>query len=173
MTTANPRQFDRNHFYTLLALGKQDLGWDDEFYYGIWLPMQGASKKNDKYSASTLSNTELFKAVEEMKRLGFKVKHKVNGNRAMADDPQSQKIRALWLELHAAGKVRDSSERALAHWVAGQVKSSHGIEALQWLNSRQASRLIEQLKRWLERPVKDASVVAEPVETVRGEPVEP
>ena len=167
MTTVNPRQFDRNNFYTLLALGKQDLGWDDEFYYGIWLPMQGASKKNDKYSASTLSNTELFKAVEEMKRLGFKVKPK-NGNkkpgRALADDAQSKKIRALWLELHAAGKVRDPSERALAHWVAGQVKSSHGIEALQWLDSHQASRLIEQLKKWLKRPVKTAPAVAEPVE---------
>lgn len=167
--SATPNKFDRNHFYTLLALGKKDLGWDDEFYYGIWLPMQGASKKSDKYSASTLSNTDLFKAVEEMKRLGFKVQHKnANGNRkstrALADDAQSKKIRALWLELHASGKVRDPSERALAHWVAGQVKSSHGIEALQWLDSHQASRLIEQLKKWVARPVKAAPAVAEPVE---------
>ena len=155
-----PSQFDRNHYYTLLAIGKQDLGWDDEFYYGIWLPMQGASKKADKYSASTLTNTQLVAAVEEMKRLGFKVKPK-NGNKAgsrpMADDAQSKKIRALWLELHAAGGVRDPSEGSLARWVAGQVKSSHGIEALQWLDGAQASRIIEQLKKWLFRVKKKAA----------------
>ena len=152
VTTANPRQFDRNNFYALLALGKKDLGWDDEFYYGIWLPMQGAAKKDDKYSASTLSNTDLFKAVEEMKRLGFKVKHKnVNGNRqstrALADDAQSKKIRALWLELHGVGKVRDPSEASLAAYVKRQTR----VEALQWLDTQQASRVIEALKGWLAR----------------------
>lgn len=148
-----PRQFDRTKHLQLLAIGKAQLGWDDEFYRGIWLPQQGATPdENWHYSAKTLSNTQLFTAVEEMKRLGFKVKAKKAGNRKLADDDQSKKIRALWLELHNAGKVRDSSERALAHWVAGQVQSSKGIEALQWLDGYQASRLIEQLKKWLARP---------------------
>lgn len=173
MSQTNLRQFDRNHYYTLLALGKQDLKWDDEFYYGIWLPMQGASKKADaktgesKYSASTLTNTQLVAAVEEMKRLGFRVKPK-NGNKAgsrpLADDAQSKKIRALWLELHAAGGVRDPSEGSLARWVANQVKSSHGVEALQWLDGAQASRIIEQLKKWLARVKRKSAVRAEPVE---------
>lgn len=150
--SATPNKFDRNHFYTLLAIGKQELRWDDEFYYGIWLPMQGASKKSDKYSASTLSNTDLFKAVEEMKRLGFKVQHKnANGNRkssrALADDGQSRKIRALWLELHTANKVRDPSEASLAAYVKRQTR----VEALQWLDTQQASQVIEALKGWLAR----------------------
>lgn len=158
-----PRPFDRNAHYTLLAVGKAELKWDDEFYYGIWLPMQGATLKNGKYSASTLSDAQLKAAVEELKRAGFKVKPK-NGNtgnaepsRALADDPQSKKLRALWLELHHAGGVRSASEAALARWVAGQVKSSDGVEALQWLDSAQASRLIEQLKRWLNRIKKKAA----------------
>jgi phage gp16-like protein len=154
----NPRQFDRNSYYTKLAIGKAELGWDDEFYYGIWLPMQGASKKpgTEQYSASTLSNTQLFAALEAMIKAGFKVKPK-SGNhknsRKLADDAQSKKIRALWLELHEVGKVRDPSEASLGAYVKRQTK----VEALQWLSTEQASRVIESLKSWLSRPVKPAA----------------
>lgn len=149
-------RFDRHRFYRLLQVGKTELGWDDEFYYGIWLPMQGASKKQDKYSASTLSDAQLVSAVEAMKGAGFKVKY-VSGNqpsrpssRKLADDGQSKKIRALWLELHQAGKVRDPSEASLASYV----KRLTQVDALQWLSTAQASNVIESLKKWLARPVK-------------------
>jgi len=150
----SPRQFDRNKYLQLLAVGKQQLGWDDEFYRGIWLPQQGAiPDPNRRYSATTLSNTQLFKAVEEMKRLGFKVRHKHAttkprpDHRHLADDAQSKKIRALWLVLHAAGVVRDSSEASLCAYVKRQT----GIEALHWLTSAQAGRVIESLKQWAKR----------------------
>lgn len=172
MNARQPRTFDRTKHLQLLAIGKAELGWDDEFYRGLWLPQMGATPDEKRhYSAKTLSNVQLVKAVEEMKRLGFKVKAKKAGDpqgrgksgngsgtragsRKQADDAQSKKIRALWLELHVVGKVRDPSEAALAYWVAGQVKSSHGVEALQWLDNAQASRIIEQLKQWLARPVR-------------------
>lgn len=166
-----PRAFDRNKQLQLLAIGKQQLGWDDEFYRGIWLPQMGATPdENRHYSAKSLSNTQLFKAVEDMKRLGFKVQNKNaaqkprKSHRKQADDGQSKMIRGLWLELHELGAVRDPSEAALAHFVAGQVKSSKGVEALQWLDGQQASRIIEQLKKWRARVKAKA---------VRGEPVEP
>jgi phage gp16-like protein len=141
----------RQRLYTLLQVGKTQLGWDDEFYRGIWLPMQGATKDKDgRYSASTMDIGHLFRAVEEMKRLGFKVKKA--GNRALADDAQSKKIRALWLELHEQGIVRDPSEASLAAYVKRQT----GIEALQWLNNRQAAQVIEALKKWQKRVMKPA-----------------
>jgi phage gp16-like protein len=145
-------QDNRQRLYTLLAVGKAELGWDDEFYYGIWLPMQGATLKDGRYSASTMDIGQLFQAVERMKDSGFKVKPaKSAGTRPQADDEQSRLIRSLWLQLHEAGKVRDPDERALVHWVRGQFKSSNGIEALQWLSVRQKRRIIEQLKQWLAR----------------------
>lgn len=157
-------EFDRKRFYTLLQVGKVELGWDDEFYYGIFLPSMGAGKKPDgKYSASTLSNTQLFSAVERMKDKGFKVKQK-SGNMSvsadglkkiqavctLADDAQSRKIRALWLELHDVGHVRNSSEASLLAYV----KNCTSIDRLEWLNTAQASNVIERLKKWLKRPVK-------------------
>lgn len=150
---------NRKHYYTLLAIGKAELGWDDEFYYGIWLPMQGATLKDGKYSATTMSIGQLCQAVEVMIKAGFKPKHrKDKSSRKLADDAQSKKIRALWLEMHNQGIVRNPSEASLAAYV----KRLTGVEALQWLSSQQASGVIEALKKWQKREL-----------TARGEPVAP
>lgn len=150
-TDQKPNLFNRSKTLQLLAIGKQQLGWDDEFYRGIWLPQMGATPDDNRhYSAKTLSNTQLMRALEDMKRLGFKVQHKNAGRRAMDQHPQSKKIRALWLELHTAGKVRDASEASLASYVKRQT----GVEALQWLDNAQAARVIESLKQWLARPMR-------------------
>jgi len=140
---------NRNRLYKLLQVGKQQLGYDDEFYYGIWLPMQGATKNADgRYSATTLDIGKLTQAVETMKRAGFKVKAKADtSNRPLAGDAQSKKIRALWLHLHGIGAVRDPSEASLNAYVKRQT----GIEALQWLSEKQASGVIDVLKRWQQR----------------------
>jgi phage gp16-like protein len=145
---------NRKKYYTLLQVGKAELCWDDEFYYGIWLPMQGATLKNGKYSASTLSIGQLCQAVEVMKKAGFKVKTPaVNGNkqsRALADDGQSKKIRALWLEMHGQGIVKNPSEASLCAYVKRMTK----VDALQWLSVAQASIVIEVLKKWQARTPK-------------------
>lgn len=150
--TAKP--FDRKRYYSLLQVGKAELGWDDEFYRGIWLPRQGATPDQfGRYSATKLTNAQLMKAVEEMKRLGFKVKPKQDlagkpaSARKLADDGQSRKIRALWLEMHKAGIVRDPSEGSLAKYI----KRLTGVEALQWLDTQQAIGVIEVLKKWQAR----------------------
>jgi phage gp16-like protein len=141
---------NRKNYYTLLQVGKDQLGWDNEFYYGIWLPMQGATicPKKRSYSATTMSIAQLSQAVEEMKRLGFKVKHrKDKSSRKLAEDAQSKKIRALWLEMHDQGIVRNPSEASLAAYV----KRLTEIEALQWLSTEQAICVIETLKKWQKR----------------------
>ena len=152
---------NRKNYYTLLALGKAALKMDDEFYYGIWLPRQGAtiSPKSGRYSASTMDIGQLCQAVETMKNLGFRPKHTNDKSaRPLASDAQSKKIRALWLEMHSQGIVRNASEASLATYV----KRLTGVEALQWLDTAQASRVIEALKKWRKREL-----------TARGEPVEP
>ena len=149
--------FDRNRYYRLLRVGQKDLGWDDAFYYGIFLPQHGAVLKDGRYSATTLSNTLLFSAVEAMKDKGVKVTFaagyqgdSTSPGRRLADDRQSKKICALWLELHGQGKVRSPSEESLCVYVRRQT----GIDALQWLDNKQAARVIEALKAWLKRPAK-------------------
>ncbi len=123
-------------------LAKQDASLDDAAYRAMLWSV-----------ARVKSSTELDfagrkKVLDHMEACGFK--RTKPQPRALADDPQSKKIRALWLELHQAGKVRNPSESALAAFVKRQT----GRDALQWLNGREASTVIEELKQWLLRADK-------------------
>lgn len=56
-------------------------------------------------------------------------------------------IRALWLHLSEIDIVHNASEAALGAFV----KRMTGVDALQWLSTKQASQVIENLKQWLTR----------------------
>lgn len=101
-------------------------------------------------SAAGLDWAGRKKVLDHLKACGAKLGFDKKPQRALADDLQSKKIRALWLELHQSGKVRNPSESALAAFVKRQT----GRDALQWLNAREASAVIEELKQWLLRADK-------------------
>jgi len=124
-----------------IHIAKKDLNLSDEIYRDILYQAAGVA------SAADLDQRGRVAVLDRFRELGWGNSGKPKNTRALADDPQSKKIRALWIELHAAGKVRDSSEKALASYV----KRMTGVAALQWLNGKQARTVIETLKKWLER----------------------
>ncbi|MBI3445618.1 MAG: regulatory protein GemA [Magnetospirillum sp.] len=110
-------------------------------------------------SASTMTARDFAKCVADLKAKGlWKPSPKRAGTRAMAGDPQSAKIRALWLALYHLGAVRSPEESALAAFA----KRMTGRDALQWLSGVQANRVIEALKDWCLRegfsPQRDGAV---------------
>lgn len=103
-------------------------------------------------SVADLPIPKLDMVLERLKAKGFKVVPKAKKQAIpLAGDAQSRKIRSLWLSLRDAGVVRDGSETALAKYVA----NCTGVQALQWLNGAQASKVIERLKKWAEREEVD------------------
>ncbi|MGQ0708742.1 MAG: gp16 family protein, partial [Rhodoferax sp.] len=147
-----PSANNRQRLIRLIHVAKRDLHLDDETYRAI---LQRIGKK---VSAAELTVPELEKVLEHLKRSGFKVRSKgkaagatAKPSRALARDPQSQKIRALWLFLHQLGAVRNPSEEALAAYV----KRLTGVDALQWINGAQSERLIESMKKWAMRFLPD------------------
>ncbi|EAS2276179.1 regulatory protein GemA, partial [Salmonella enterica] len=100
-------------------------------------------------STKGMDTPQLNRVLESMKKKGFRIKPagKARSGLPLDNHPQSKKIRALWLEMAAAGTVRDCSEQALALWV----KRETGISALRWLSNEQASSVIEKLKKWQRR----------------------
>ena len=124
----------------LIHVARRDIGMDEETYRSVLLSITG------KASASSLGILQLEQVLAHMKKCGFKVRTN-RQLRPLAGDAQSKKIRALWLDLHQAGAVRNASEEALAAFV----KRMTGIDALQWLDSGQASQVIEELKKWKNR----------------------
>lgn len=151
MTTKDYHRFgsdaERLRLIRLLHVAKRDLPMDDADYRAMLLACSGGRQN----SAKTMSLTELERALAHMKRCGFTIRTKgkpgatgAPPSRALADDPESTKIRALWLLLHELGAVHNPSEAALAAYV----KRVARVDALQWINGRQAERLIETLKKW-------------------------
>lgn len=130
-----------------IKIGQKQLGMTDDAYRGM------LADRYDKDSAAKLSYRELVDLVAHMEALGAQFtskqdsKSQIRNPKSQIRDPQSRLIRSLWLQLHDAGLVRDSSEAAIAAYVKRQT----GVESLAWLSSPQASSVIESLKQWLAR----------------------
>lgn len=126
----------------LIHIGKTQLGLDDELYREV---LESTTGKN---SSKLLTVQQLEAVLDRMKQLGFTVESKEKaGVKTLADDAQSKLIRHLWLQLHTAGQVRNSSEKALAKFVENKV----GVSALQFLSSKNADMIITHLRQWCKR----------------------
>jgi phage gp16-like protein len=71
-----------------------------------------------------------------------------------ASDERWLKARTLWAQLAQVGKVSVDTDAALLAYVKRQTQ----LEAWRFLNGYQINMIVESLKRWLARPVKDSEV---------------
>lgn len=146
---AKPRKstFTKPKLIQLIHIAKSQLGLDEDTYRHILTTL------TDKDSTKKMTYAQLITVLDHLKSKGFVItKPKKAGTFPQADDNQSKKIRALWLELHDLGAVKNPSERALAKYVERQT----GILALQWLSTEQSSKVIESLKKWKLRILKNS-----------------
>ncbi|WP_038907920.1 gp16 family protein [Dickeya oryzae] len=141
---------NKNQLIKLIHIAKRDLHLDDDTYRQLLANTTGKNSTRD------MAVPQLVVVLEAMKRRGFKVKptKKTVTGRKLDDAPQSRKIRSLWLEMADKGIVRDRSEAAMAAFVRRET----GIDGLQWLNSEQASHVIEKLKKWQHRELNASKI---------------
>lgn len=133
----------RRRELAMIHIAKAQLGMDDEDYRALLWTIARVS------SAGELDWAGRKQLLDHFKKCGFKVRPpKRSGERELVEDDQVKKIRAIWLELHAGGVVRDPSERALNRWV----KRMTGVDSMRWLRPDQKSAVIEALKKWNDRP---------------------
>jgi phage gp16-like protein len=126
-----------------IHIAKAQLGMDDDAYREIlWAVCRVKSSAELDWAGRK-------RLLEHLKACGFKSRPpKSAGQDRLGDSSQAKLIRSLWLELHAAGTVRDPSEKALAAWV----KRMTGVDAVRWLKPAQLNQVIEALKKWNDRP---------------------
>lgn len=127
----------------LIHIARNNLKMDEDTYRQMLQGLTGTA------STRGMDIPQLTQVLESMKKKGFRIKPagKVKPGLPLDNHPQSKKIRALWLEMAAAGIVRDSSEQALELWIHRET----GISALRWLSNEEASSVIEKLKKWQHR----------------------
>jgi phage gp16-like protein len=142
MIDRNPENARRREL-AMIHIAKDQLGMADEAYRAILWTIARVD------SAADLDWAGRKQLLDHLKKCGFKpTAPRRAGDGDLPQDEQSKMIRALWLELHQAGVVRDPSERALNHWV----KRMTGVERLAWCRPPQRASLIEMLKKWNDRP---------------------
>ena len=129
----------------LLHVAKRELHLDDETYRAALMQATG------KTSSKEMGIRELERVLDHFKKRGFVIKPKTKPQQhklpVTALHPQDKKVRALWLEMHELGIVRDKSEYALSRYV----KRLTGVDALNWTHKWQTSKVIESLKKWRSR----------------------
>lgn len=126
----------------LIHVAKTKLGLEDEVYRDILESTTG------KTSSKLLTPAQLEAVLDRLKQLGFEVESKEKTDvKNLADDAQSKLIRHLWIQLHEAGQVKNSSELALAKFIENRV----GVSALQFLSTKNADMVINHLRQWCKR----------------------
>jgi len=114
-----------------IHIAKKELGLDDATYRNIlWEHYQCES-------AADLSDEQAADLIELFRRKGWRP----------ASFGQRGLIQVLWHRLQTSGVVHHSDEHALEAFLQRAV----GKEDLRRLNVHEASRVIEMLKKWLER----------------------
>ncbi|MBW4648930.1 MAG: regulatory protein GemA [Kastovskya adunca ATA6-11-RM4] len=131
---------ERKRLLAKIHVAKKQLKLSEEAYRAFLQGVVGASSCKD------LDISGLNAVLNAFKAKGFKTRLSPASSHKPRKD-QTDKIRALWIELHNAGKTEDGSEPALNVWI----KRMTGIERLEWTNKKQRIVLIESLKKWLER----------------------
>lgn len=127
-------------------------GDDESYRVMLWSVAQVRSAKD-------LDAAGRQRVLEHLGTLGFvdRGRRKPGAVGRYQRGSQAALIRFLWTSLAKAGLVEENSERALRRYIAqhgGLEGAAVGERDARHLTKDEASKIIEQLKRWLHREIK-------------------
>lgn len=145
---------NRNAIIAKIHVAKKQLGLDEETYRAVIAQVT----RGKKSSCSQCNGWELENILQHFTEKGFKAdKRKASPKtRNKPSKTPTDKIRALWIDMHRVGILTDGSEAALDAWVqrtTSQKNGGMGIERTAWLhtNPSMESAVLESLKQWRRR----------------------
>lgn len=142
-----------NNDLAKIHIAKKALGLDDDTYRAMIRRVSG----NAADSAKDLDQAGRGRLLREFKAAGWTpTPGKQAQAKRLAGDPQSRKLRALWIALHQDGIVTDASEGALIKFCERRTR----VARLEWLTVAQARTLIETLKQWHARVTRQRQETA-------------
>ena len=129
MRAAHNSDAERLRLIRLLHVAKRDLCMEDADYRAVLSRVSEGTHN----SAKDLDILELEAAIKHMKRCGFKVRTKgspapakARSSRPLAGDPESKKIRALWLMLHQLGRDADRDAEKMGAALPARGRGDNG-----------------------------------------------
>lgn len=151
-TAAAARAAMRARLIKLIHVARRDIHMADDTYRTLV-----AQLADGKASSADCTIPELERIIDHLKKAGFKVRKPKAAQpaerRPLATDPESRKLRAVWLLLHQIGATHSDTEASLATYV----KRMTGVDDLAFAR-RPADkfRAIEGLKAWAARELPAA-----------------
>jgi hypothetical protein len=141
----------RYTLYKVLPMAARELGMDTEAYR-FFLSQHGAVMKGGRFSASTMSDLQLNRALQDLQSKGFVLKPK-SGFTKKRDwrAPRLDWIKRMWAALYASkhgDSVINGSAQALNAFARRTCK---GLDSLDWASTQQLNQLVEALKVWCKR----------------------
>lgn len=133
----------------LIHVARRSLGLDDETYRSML-----TSVVPGKHSCRDMSDVQLKKVLETMKKRGF---NPVSKSKPKVSAGIAGKIRAIWSVMHRQGFVTsndDASIDAYVKRITRQHNGGEGVARLVWLRDEHAVVVLETLKKWHIREMK-------------------
>lgn len=148
----------------LIHIAKHKLGIDEDTYRTILRNNTG------KESCKEMTISELMQVMAHFERTGFKPTtskrhHSPTSARAKVKHNIALKIRAVWIEMHKQGVIREGSEDALNSFVRNvvnpilQQQDKPLVLNVQSLDYKLGTIVLERLKKWHQRTQKDKKEV--------------
>ena len=141
----------RTHLIRLIHVARRDLDMADDTYRALVAQLAGG-----KQSSADCTVLELERIIAHLEKAGFRVRKpkavQPAERRPLATDPESKKLRAVWLLLHQIGVTHSDTEASLAAYV----KRMTGVDDLHFTRPGDKYRAIEGLKAWAARELPAA-----------------
>ena len=140
-----PLSHERRGMLAKIHMARKQLGLDEAAYRDVVERITGGT------SARTASDAALHRLLAEFTRLGFKPLRRAWAP-ARSKDAQVRMIQAIWADL--APYVADGSQDALRAFVRRQTRTPRhpeGVDAAEFLDAKEANKVVEGLKAWLAR----------------------
>ena len=136
---------ERRGMLAKVHLARKELALGDDAYRDVVRRITGTD------SSAKASDAALHRLLGEFQRLGWRPSSRQHGKRRAAQ-AQLRMIAAVWHDL--APYVREHTDQALRSFVARQTRTRlhpDGVSALEFVDGKQAGKVLEGLKAWLAR----------------------
>ncbi|APW08179.1 gp16 family protein [Salmonella enterica] len=143
----------RANLIKLIHVARRKLALDDETYRSV---LSGAVP--GKKSCRDMKIGELEAVLKIMERKGFKREKSLRPSQPKAAPTVTDKIRVIWKIMHRQGFITDGSDKSLNGFVRRITRlknGGEGVASLEWLRGDQASTVLESLKRWHMRCMRE------------------
>ncbi|EIN5413906.1 TPA: gp16 family protein [Escherichia coli] len=143
----------RTSLIKLIHVARRELHLDDDTYRAFLVQCTG------KTSCRELSVAQLEQVLDAMKERGFKKQKKHPRRRFKGHVTPREKIYKIWQQMFLDGFVSDISDAALDKYVerlTARRNGGQGVSTLAWCHGESLQVVLETLKQWHMRCIREA-----------------